>query len=350
MCFQAAQCIQSPDVSSLFLPDYKLYCGEFFAFTKQPVRCLSGFLITPRRYDFLQNLDTSNARHAWLLAIRPRTLPAAAAGVLMGSALAWHSGSFRLDVALVCLFVSLLLQIGSNLANDVFDFERGTDTADRLGPTRVTQAGLLTPAQVKMGMGLVFAFSALLGLYLVWLGGLPILLVGIAAILSAIAYTGGPFPLGYHGLGDLFVFLFFGVAAVAGTYFLQAGAITAVAWWMTLPPGFIITAILVVNNLRDVEHDRLGAKRTLAVLFGAGFARAEYLALIFGAYLTLPLVAWLGLIPWSGLLACASLPWAWRAARIVWNQSGRSLNLALAMTGQTAFLFSLLFWIGIIIK
>ena len=144
---------------------------------------------------------------AWGLAIRPRTLPAAAAGVVMGSALAWRDGFFRGDATLACLFAALLLQIGSNLANDVFDFERGIDTPERLGPTRVTQAGLLTPSQVKIGMGVVFALAALLGLYLAWLGGWPIILIGIAAIISAIAYRRA-FPLGYYGLGDIFVFIF----------------------------------------------------------------------------------------------------------------------------------------------
>ena len=132
----------------------------------------------------------------WGLAIRPRTLPAAAAGVVMGSALAWADGWFRLDAFLACLGAALLLQIGSNLANDVFDFERGTDTPERLGPTRVTQAGLLTPRQVKVGMGVVFGLAAVLGLYLAWLGGWPIIAIGVASILAAIAYTGGPFPLG----------------------------------------------------------------------------------------------------------------------------------------------------------
>ena len=146
----------------------------------------------------------------------------------------------------------MLLQIGSNLANDVFDFERGTDTPERLGPVRVTQAGLLS--QVKYGMAVVFGLAALFGLYLARLGGWPIIAIGLAAILSAIAYTGGPFPLGYYGLGDLFVFIFFGLASVAGTYYVQAGFVSA-AWWMTIRPVLIITAILVVNNLRDLEND-----------------------------------------------------------------------------------------------
>ena len=285
-----------------------------------------------------------------MLAIRPRTLPAAAAGVIMGSALAWRDGFFRLDGALTCLLSALLLQIGSNLANDVFDFERGADTSERLGPVRVTQAGLLRPSQVKIGMIVVFALAAVFGLYLVWLGGWPIAMIGIAAILSAIAYTGGPFPLGYYGLGDLFVFMFFGLASVAGTYYIQAGFVSAAAWWMTIPPGLIITAILVVNNLRDLENDRKAGKRTLAVMLGEPATKTQYLICMTAAYLVLPLAAGLGVIPWLSLLAWASLPLAIRTTRVVFTQRGRPLNAALAGTGQIALLFSILFWAGLSFK
>ena len=295
------------------------------------------------------NQQSSTAK-AWMLAIRPRTLPAAAAGVVMGSALAWSDGFFRLDAALACLLTALLLQIGSNLANDVFDFERGTDTPERLGPVRVTQAGLLTPSQVKYGMAVVFGLAALFGLYLAWLGGWPIIVIGLAAILSAIAYTGGPFPLGYYGLGDLFVFIFFGLASVAGTYYVQAGFVSAAAWWMTIPPGLIITAILVVNNLRDIENDRKAGKHTLAVILGERATKTQYLLCMIAAYLVLPLAAWMGVIPWSSLLAWFSLPLAVRATRLVFTERGRPLNAALAGTGQTALRFSILFWIGLLVR
>jgi 1,4-dihydroxy-2-naphthoate octaprenyltransferase len=285
--------------------------------------------------------------NAWKLAIRSRTLPAAAAGVIIGSALAWRDGFFRLDAALACLFTALLLQIGSNLANDVFDFERGTDTAERLGPLRVTQAGLLTPSQVKYGMVVVFALAILLGLYLAWLGGWPIVIVGIAAILSAIAYTGGPFPLAYYGLGDLFVFLFFGLASVAGTYYVQAGFASTAAWWMTVPPGLIITAILVVNNLRDLENDRKAGKHTLAVILGERATKTQYLICLMAAYLVQLLAAWLEVVPWFSLLTWLSLPLAIRTTQVVFTQKGRPLNAALAGTGQTALLFSILFWMGL---
>jgi 1,4-dihydroxy-2-naphthoate octaprenyltransferase len=266
----------------------------------------------------------------------------------MGEALAWRDGYFRFDAMLVCLLTALLLQIGSNLANDVFDYERGTDTVERLGPTRVTQAGMLTPKQVKIGMVVVFALSALLGLYLAWLGGWVIILMGFAAIISAIAYTGGPFPIGYYGLGDVFVFVFFGLASVAGTYFIQAGSVPPVVWWMTIPPGLIITAILVVNNLRDLENDRKAGKHTLAVRLGEEGTKIQYLICITIAYLILIPVAWAVMIPWSALLAWLSLPIAYQATRVVLTQKGRPLNAALAKTGQTALVFSLLFWLGML--
>ncbi len=285
----------------------------------------------------------------WMLAIRPKTLPAAASGVVMGSALAWMDGSFRSLPALAALCVALLLQIGSNVANDVYDFERGTDTSERQGPLRVTQAGLLTPAQVKRGMWVIFGLAAAIGLYLAFLRGWVVIVIGLAAIFSAIAYTAGPLPIGYYGLGDLFVFLFFGLAAVAGTYFVQVGSVSAAAWWMSAPVGLIVTAILVVNNLRDIENDKKAGKHTLAVRFGERGTRVEYLACMVTAYLVLPLTALLGLIPWTALLAWASLPLAIRSTRAVFTQRGRPLNAALAGTGQTAFVFSILFWVGMMI-
>ncbi len=284
----------------------------------------------------------------WWLAIRPRTLPAAASGVVMGSALAWRDGSFQFAPALAALCVALLLQIGSNVANDVFDFERGADTAERQGPVRITQAGLLSPAQVKRGMWIIFELAALCGLYLASLRGWTVILIGLAAIISAIAYTGGPFPLGYYGLGDVFVFIFFGVVAVTGTYYVQAGSVSMAAWWMAIPVGLIITAILVVNNLRDIENDRVAGKHTLAVRMGAKTAKVEYVLFIALAYLILPALIIFKILPLSSLLALLSLPIAYKATKIVLTQTGRPLNVALAGTGQTALAYSLLFWVGIL--
>ncbi len=286
----------------------------------------------------------------WMLAARPKTLPAAASGVITGTALALRDGHFRPGPALAALLVALLLQIGSNLANDVYDYERGADAGERHGPLRVTQAGLLTPGQVKAGMFVVFGLSALLGLYLAFVAGWVVILIGLAAILSAIAYTGGPFPLGYYGLGDLFVFIFFGLAAVAGTYFVQAGSVSMGAWWMSLPIGWLIVDILVVNNLRDIDADRAAGKRTLAVRLGEQGSRLQYIVLLVLSYLILPILVLLNFLPWQSLLAWLSIPLAWRTWQVVRQQTGRSLNAALAGTGQTTLLYSLLFFVGMMIR
>jgi 1,4-dihydroxy-2-naphthoate octaprenyltransferase len=286
----------------------------------------------------------------WILAVRPKTLPAAAAGVITGTALTLHDGHFRLGPALAALFIALLLQIGSNLANDVYDYERGADAGERHGPMRVTQSQLLTPAQVKTGMWVVFGLSALLGLYLFFEAGWVVILIGLASIISAIAYTGGPFPLGYYGMGDLFVFIFFGIAAVAGTYFVQAETVSAAAWWMSLPIGWLIVDILVVNNLRDIVADRTAGKHTLAVRFGERGTRTEYIILLVASYLILPGLALFGILPWTSLLAWLSIPLGWRTWQIVRRQVGRPLNEALAGTGQTTLVYSLLFFVGMLLS
>jgi len=283
----------------------------------------------------------------WLLAIRPRTLPAAASTVIIGTALAWYHGRASLGPALAALAIALLLQIASNLANDVYDDERGADTADRLGPTRVTSSGLLTPAQVKTGLVIVLALAFALGLYLAWVRGPLVLLIGIAAMIAAVAYTGGPYPLGYHGLGELFVFIFFGPTAVVGTYWVQTGTTNAAAWLMSVPIGLIITGVLVVNNLRDIEQDRAVGKRTIAVRIGARATRAEYVACIASAYMILIGAIVLGVVPVAAAVALLSAPLAYRTVRSVLALEGAPLNQALAATGQTGLAFSLLFAIGL---
>ena len=284
-----------------------------------------------------------NPLKIWWLAIRPRTLPAAMSGVITGSALALSVGKFHPLPALAAMLVALLLQIGSNLANDVFDFERGADAGPRLGPLRVTQSELLTPRQVKTGMLVVFTLAGLLGIYLAFAAGWVVLPIGLAAMLAAVAYTAGPYPLGYHGLGELFVFLFFGVASVAGTYFVQAGSVSAAAWAMSVPLGSLIVGILVVNNLRDLDSDHLAGKHTLAARFGARFAKTEYIVCLALAYLCIPVYCAFGLLPWPALFTWLSLPLAVSAARIVLTKKGRPLNQALGQTGLVALLFSLLF-------
>ncbi|MEA5076312.1 MAG: 1,4-dihydroxy-2-naphthoate polyprenyltransferase, partial [Coriobacteriia bacterium] len=276
---------------------------------------------------------TADALHTWILAIRPKTLPAAASSVIVGTALAWHDGGLSLGPALAALVIALLLQIGSNLANDVYDDERGADTADRLGPTRVTHSGLLTRTQVKTGMKVVLGLAFVLGLYLTWMRGPLVLVIGVAAIIAAVAYTGGPYPLGYHGLGEVFVFLFFGLAAVVGTYWVQTGTTTPLVWLMAVPPGLIITAILVVNNLRDIEQDRVAGKHTIAVRIGVPATIVEYALCMAGAYVVVAGAVAAGALPAATLVVALSAPIAWRAWRIVAAQAGRPLNGALALTG-----------------
>jgi 1,4-dihydroxy-2-naphthoate polyprenyltransferase len=286
----------------------------------------------------------------WVMAIRPKTLPAAAAPVIVGVALAFAVGQFKFGPAAACLVAALLLQIGSNLANDVFDYEKGADAGDRLGPTRVTQSGLLTPDQVKNGMVIVFGITIMIGLYLIIIGGWGILVLGVTAILSAIAYTGGPYPLGYHGLGDLFVFIFFGLAATAGTYYLQVGSITTTVLALAVALGFLTVNILVVNNLRDIENDRKVAKKTLAVRLGARGAIIEYYLLVIGAYL-IPIGLVIGqLLSLWGLLVWISFPLALKWARFIRGNNGRALNQALAGTGQVELVYALLFSLGMIIS
>lgn len=291
-----------------------------------------------------------NLIQAWLLASRPKTLPAAAAPVIVGTALAYVDDAFDFWPALAALVAALLLQIGSNAANDLYDFIRGADAGERLGPTRVTQAGILTPRQVRAGMFVIFGITALIGLYLVLHAGWPILIIGVAAIISAIAYTGGPFPLGYHGLGDIFVFIFFGLAATAGTYYVQVGSVSPLAWWLAISLGLLIVAILVVNNLRDIESDRLAGKRTLAVRLGQKGTRLEYIGCLFGAY-AIPFTVWaLDIMPVFGLLVYITIPLAWRCVRAIYQDSGRALNKTLAATGQLSLMFALSFSLGLIMS
>ncbi len=285
----------------------------------------------------------------WWMAIRPKTLPAAASGVAVGSALAWSDGGFMLGAALAALAIALLLQIASNLANDVYDDEKGADTADRLGPVRVTQAGLLSRSQVKSGVKGVLLLALLIGFYLTWVRGPWVLAIGAAAIVSAIAYTGGPYPLGYHGLGEVFVFLFFGVAAVVGTYWLQTGETSLAAWIMSVPIGLLITGILVVNNLRDIVQDKAAGKRTVAVRIGAEATKLEYVACVVLAYVVVVAAVIARVLPPHALLVMLSAPLALIAAQIVYSQTGTALNGALARTGRLALVFGLLFAAGIVL-
>ena len=287
---------------------------------------------------------------AWLLAIRPKTLPAAVSPVVVGVALARSDGAFSLLPALAALVAALLLQIGTNLANDYFDYVKGVDIEGRKGPLRAAQSGLLSLPALQAGIVVTFAAAAAVGLYLVAIGGWPILVLGAAALLSAVAYTGGPFPIGYYGLGDLFVFVFFGLAGVCGTYYVQALALTPAAVLAGAAVGALTTAILVVNNLRDIETDRQTGKRSLAVVLGPGATRLEYLLLLILAY-AIPVVLWSTgqsavwvLLPWL------TAPLALRLyRRIGQTTAGKALNKALAGTANLDLAFSALFALGLVL-
>lgn len=285
----------------------------------------------------------------WLLAARPKTLPAALAPVVVGTAVAIAEDRFHLVAALAAVAVALLLQIGANFANDVFDFRRGADTAERLGPIRVVQSGLIAPEAVLRATLLTLGLAIIPGAYLTWRGGWSILLLGVAALVAALAYTGGPVPLGYFGLGDLFVFLFFGLVAVAGTAYVQTRDLTTLALLAAVPIGCLATAILVVNNLRDLATDAAAGKRTLAVRLGASGTRWEYLLLLTVGYLTPP-VAWLaGSIGGWWWLPWLSLPVAVPLARRLWTTTGAALNPLLGATARLEILFAVLFAVAIVL-
>lgn len=286
---------------------------------------------------------------AWLLATRPKTLPAAVAPVVVGAAAALGERAFSTLPAIAALAGALLLQIGVNLANDFFDFRGGIDAPDRKGPLRVTQAGLIPPGQVRLGMIAAFVAAALVGAYLVIRGGTPILVAGVASILSALAYSGGPWPLASLGVADLFVFLFFGPVAVCGTYFVQAGSLSEVAAAASVAPGLLITAILVVNNLRDIATDARAGKRTLAVRLGVRGSLVEYRLLLFIPYLLPFIFVASGVRGPLILLPLLSLPLAPRLARTlaVRHEDGPAMNAALAGTARLALLYCLLFAVGL---
>jgi 1,4-dihydroxy-2-naphthoate polyprenyltransferase len=286
---------------------------------------------------------------SWLLAARPKTLSAASVPVLVGSACAFALGGFRLGPALAALAGALLLQIGANFANDVYDYEKGADTAERLGPTRAVQAGLISPRAMKRGMYLVFAVSLAIGAYLTVVAGPVILAIGVLSIASAIAYTGGPYPLGYNGLGDVFVFLFFGLVAVCGTVFVQLGQVPALALWCSLPVGALATAILVVNNLRDAEQDARVGKRTLAVRWGRRAVIFEYGLLLALSYAVPLFLATSSAGGRFVLLPLLTLPLGRKLMRAVATEQGRALNARLAGTAKLLLLFGLLFALGIVL-
>lgn len=286
----------------------------------------------------------------WLMAARPRTLPAAIAPVLVGSAAAIEAvDDLRVGACVAALIGSIFIQIGTNLANDYSDAMRGADTADRLGPVRVTSSGLVAPKRVLYATWLAFAVAVLAGVYLATVAGPVIIAVGAASILAGVLYTGGPRPYGYAGMGEVFVFLFFGLVAVNGSYYVQLERLDWLPFWLSLSVGLLSTAILVVNNVRDLETDRRAGKGTLAVRLGRDRTRRLYAGLVAGAYLVLPVGLLLADGPAWALIALASIPLAASPIRKVFERTdGPTLNSALAQTGALLGAFSVLACAGLI--
>lgn len=283
----------------------------------------------------------------WVLASRPKTLWAAVAPVIIGTALACADSAGHPLSALAAMFGAVMIQIGTNFANDYLDYKKGTDTAERLGPMRVTQAGLVKPTTMKRATALIFLLAVLAGLFLVWRGGWPIVVIGLCSILFGVLYTGGPYPLGYNGLGEIFVLIFFGPVAVGGTYYVQALDINALVVLAGTAPGLFSVAILTVNNLRDIDGDREAGKKTLAVRFGRSFSRWEYLLSIVIASLIPATMVVISGQRYYALVAMVVIVLAIPTFKTVFTRTeGEKLNNALAATGKLLLIFSLIFSIG----
>ncbi len=294
---------------------------------------------------------TPSGVRIWLMAARIRTLPAAIAPVLVGTALAGWQHIFHPLRFVAALVGAIFIQVGTNLSNDYSDARRGADAEDRLGPVRVTAGGLVPPNQVLVATYVSFGVAVLAGVYLVVVAGWQLLLVGAASILAGVLYTGGPKPYGYEGLGEVFVFLFFGIVAVAGSYFVQVKHLDWKAFALAVPVGLLASAILVVNNFRDIDSDRRAGKRTLAVRLGRDKTRTMFAVIVYVAFLLAP-VTWVfgPMKPWL-LLPWLTLPLAAQIVREVRNRTdGPSLNQALAHTGMLQLAFCTLLSAGLLLS
>jgi len=293
--------------------------------------------------------NTITKFEAWILAARPRTLFAAIVPVIVGSSIAVHDGKFNLAVATIALLCSILIQIGTNLTNDLFDFLHGTDKDGRVGPQRAAASGLLSIKEIKIGTILTFGLSFLLGLYLVFTGGWIVLSIGVISILAGIAYTAGPLPLAYNGLGDVAAFLFFGLVATVGTYFVQAHEFSWMSFWSSIPVGALITNILVVNNYRDREEDSSNGKNTLAVIFGDRFSRVQYIVFMFTSYAILFVVFFTFKRSFFVFLPLLSLPLSIKLIKMIYTLRGNELNKTLELTSKLSAIYGFLFAIGILL-
>jgi 1,4-dihydroxy-2-naphthoate octaprenyltransferase len=294
-------------------------------------------------------MKNQNKIQSWILASRPKTLPAAVVPVLVGSSLAYNQGKFYPLYSFVALICSLLIQIGTNFTNDLYDHLKGADTEKRKGPIRVLAAGLISVREMKIAITLVFSLTFLLGLYLVYVTDWNIFIIGVFSIIAGLAYTAGPYPLAYHGLGDLFVFLFFGIVGTMGTYYLHHQEFTVLSFLVSLPVGALITNILIVNNYRDVDEDKQAGKNTLAVKLGKEFSRYEFIFFLLTAFFV-PFVLYFK-FNFNGtiFLPYLSLPVAIILVKMIFNFQGQQLNKTLEVSAKYSALYGLLFSVGMII-
>lgn len=290
---------------------------------------------------------TSNKFNSWILASRPKTLPASVSPVIVGTALAVYNDAFDAVAAFLAVFCALLIQIATNFTNDLYDFLAGTDTTDRIGPKRALAEGWITVREMKTAILLTFGVAFVAGLFLVYTGGFWVLVIGILSILAGLAYTAGPYPLAYNGLGDIFVFIFFGLVATVGTYYVQAHSVSSIAVISSLPMGALITNILIVNNYRDLEDDRQAGKRTMAVLYGAAFTRFEYLFLLIVCYAVPFVIFFFYDASITVLMPMLSLPVAIRLFVMLYTHKGEQLNQTLEYSGKLTLLYALLFSLGL---
>ena len=285
----------------------------------------------------------------WFLASRPKTLFAAFVPVIVGASLAFAEKKLNITASLVALFCSILFQVGANFTNDLYDFLKGADNEKRIGPLRVLNAGLVSPRQMKIVIFFNFGLAFILGLYLVYVAGNFILVIGLLSIIASLAYTAGPYPLAYHGLGEIFVFLFFGFVGTVGTFFVNTKEISVIAFIAAIPVGALITNILVVNNYRDIEQDKAAGKNTLAVMFGKTFSKYEYLMLLFSSFLV-PLIMFANynFRIWI-FLPYITLPLAYKLMLSIFQKNGQQLNSTLELTAKFSALYGLLLSLGCVL-
>jgi 1,4-dihydroxy-2-naphthoate octaprenyltransferase len=294
-------------------------------------------------------MKVDNKFQIWIIASRPKTLPAAVVPVMVGSALAINQGKFFPIYSIIALICSLLIQIGTNFTNDLFDYLKGADTEKRKGPLRVLSAGLISVQEMRKAIILLFVLTFILGLFLVYVTDWKILAIGIFSIIAGLAYTAGPFPLAYHGLGDLFVFIFFGIVGTMGTYYLHHLEFTTISLLVSLPVGALITNILIVNNYRDIEEDKQTGKNTLAVILGRKFSQFEFIFFLTLSFL-IPMILYLNFnFSETILLPYLTFPLVFILIKMIYSYQGEQLNKTLEISAKFSALFGLLFSAGMIL-